>query len=75
MKYCRRNLAFALQAHGSVVSSGCMLSIQLMQTVQIFTPEQIKEVSQKPSTGSSIRSWILTTSQSGFRTKHRIEAV
>lgn len=58
-----------------VVSSGYILSIQLMQSIKVFTPEQIKEVIQKPFTGSSNTSWTLTMSPSGFRTRYRIETV
>lgn len=75
MQYWRRNLAIALQAHSSIISSENINSIQLMLSIKILTPEWIKEVSQKPFTGSSKRSWILTVSQSGFRTRHRIETV
>lgn len=44
MKFWRRNLAFALQAHCSIVSSGYVLSIQLMQSIKISTPEKLKWV-------------------------------
>lgn len=57
MQYRRRNLAFVLQAHRSIVSSGYILSSQLTQSFKIFTSEQIKEVSQKPTADLSNRGW------------------
>lgn len=48
-----KNLAFAPHIHSSVGSSEYILYVQLMHSIQILTPEQIEEVSQKTSTGLS----------------------